>query len=123
MLRSRSPLKFLIDLKLQMTVSHWRASLLAYLPPVLSTEARCGNFGLRPRVVTLRHQSDDWDGAVGGGDRRALGAIVLPHRTMPDAGKLTKEVPPDGSSGKRLSSLSDVPRIAYDWRRGGRHVR
>ena len=33
-----------------------------HLPPVLSTEARCGNFGLRPRVVTLRHQSDDSDG-------------------------------------------------------------
>ncbi len=39
-----------------------RASLSAHLPPVLSTEARCGNFGLRPRVVTLRHQFDDSDG-------------------------------------------------------------
>ncbi len=27
-----------------------RASLSAHLPPVLSTEARCGNFGLRPLI-------------------------------------------------------------------------
>ena len=37
------------------SVSPERASLSAYLTPVLSTEACYGNFGLRPRVVTLRH--------------------------------------------------------------------
>ncbi len=61
------------------TVSQVRATVLSHLRSPLSIEALCGDFGLRSRIVTLRHQSDDSDGAVGaaagrvgGGDRRRL---------------------------------------------------
>ena len=46
------------------SVSQVRATVLSHLRSPLSIEALRGDFGLRSRIVTLRHQSDDSDGAV-----------------------------------------------------------